>query len=166
MNKKALCEGAAIAAIAKNRADAEAALGARTDAIHSLCPDIAALSNEMEKNMNALMSTFYDKKSDPESFVKYRERAEELRTRRKALLLANGAYSRALLYYFLHRYMLSGAGEFDLDDRLVLCILLLLLCLAFTDGQVTAASVALFSKNVEYSTENIDILLEIIAERY
>ena len=96
MNKKALCEGAAIAAIAKNRADAEASLGARTDVIYSLCPEIAALSNEMEKNMNDLMSTFYDKKSDPESFVKYREKAEELRARRKALLVANGYEEDAL----------------------------------------------------------------------
>lgn len=89
-----------------------------------------------------------------------------VRERLLSILLANADESRALLYYFLHRYMLSGACEFDLDDRVTLCVLLLFICLAFVDSGVSAESAALFSKNVEYSTENIDILLRIIAERY
>jgi hypothetical protein len=78
-------------------------------------------------------------------------------------LSANADISRSLLYYFLHRYMLSGAMELDLDDRLTLCVLLLFICLGFIDGISVTDEAALFSKNIEYSTENIDILLDIIA---
>ena len=88
------------------------------------------------------------------------------RERLLSLLSANADESRALLYYLLHRYMLSGACEFDLNDRLTLCVLLLFICLIFLDGRSVVDSAVLFSKNVEYSTENIDILLRIIAERY
>lgn len=78
-------------------------------------------------------------------------------------LSANADISRSLLYYFLHRHMLSGAMELDLDDRLTLCVLLLFICLCFIDGISVTDEAALFSKNIEYSTENIDILLDIIA---
>ena len=61
MNKKAACEAAAIAAIAKNKQAAEAALAVRTAQIYAACPEIAAVNSEMEKNMNGLMDTFYDK---------------------------------------------------------------------------------------------------------
>ena len=108
----------------------------------------------------------------PRAFSKIELLSEDLRaigrlaTRERiisALSEHDGAV-RALLCYFLHRYFLAGAEDFDLDDRLTLSALLLFICLAFIgDGDVVGGCV-LFSKNVEYSTENIDILLDIIAE--
>lgn len=83
-----------------------------------------------------------------------------------ALIKAHEGEARALLYYFLHRYFLSGAESFDLDDRLTLCVLLLLIALLFVDGRGAVEGAVLFSKNIEYSTENIEILLSIIAEGY
>ena len=83
-----------------------------------------------------------------------------------SLLAKHTDVSRALLYYFLHRYMLSGASDFDLDDRLTLCVMLLFICLVFIGERGVVDGAVLFSKNIEYSTENIDILLDIIAERY
>ncbi len=80
------------------------------------------------------------------------------------LLRSREKEARDLLYYFLHRYFLAGAESFDLEDRLPLCVLLLFIALAFIgDGDAVFGAVA-FSKNIEYSTENIEILLEIIAE--
>jgi len=96
MNKKAICEAAALAAIAKNKDASEAALTQRTAQIYAACPEIAALNSEMEKNMNGLMATFYDKQSDPESFEGYRERAKQLRQKRKELLVAAGYDEDAL----------------------------------------------------------------------
>ncbi len=96
MNKKAACEAAAIAAIAKNKQAAEAALAVRTAQIYAACPEIAAVNSEMEKNMNGLMATFYDKKSAPESFETYRAKAKQLREKRRELLVAAGYEEDAL----------------------------------------------------------------------
>lgn len=82
-------------------------------------------------------------------------------------LVLLGDRARALLYYFIHRYFLAGIDEFDLDMRLSLCVMLLflsLLCIDDFGDEGVRASLVAFSKNVEYSTENIEILLDILTE--
>jgi lysine-N-methylase len=82
-------------------------------------------------------------------------------------LASSGDSVRALLYYFLHRYFLSEAEDLNMDMRLSLVLTLLFLCLLHTDkfdGNGMRDAAVAFSKNVEYSTENIDIILGILAE--
>lgn len=74
------------------------------------------------------------------------------------------AYFSRLLYYFIHRYFLSAEGQ--LGDNMWLCLALALavMGLVFTrDDRALESTAGLakdFSKNIEYSTENIDALLE------
>lgn len=83
-------------------------------------------------------------------------------------LMLLGERARAMLYYFVHRYFLAGVTDMDVDARLSLAVMLLMLYLLHIDDPSVSgardAAVA-FSKNVEYSTENIEILLGIIAEK-
>lgn len=83
-------------------------------------------------------------------------------------LMLLGERARAMLYYFVHRYFLAGVMDMDVDARLSFAVMLLMLYLLHMDDPSVSgardAAVA-FSKNVEYSTENIEILLGIIAEK-
>ena len=81
-----------------------------------------------------------------------------------ALIESRGDSLRPLLYYFLHRYFLAGAEDGDLDDRLSLAVILTLTYLLISEGMGDIEGAVCFSKNIEYSTENIEILLSIIAE--
>ncbi len=67
-----------------------------------------------------------------------------------------------LLYYFIHRYFLSAEGH--LLDNMWLCIALALAVAAkiFASDKSTAAAIVAkdFSKNIEYSTDNISMLIE------
>ena len=81
-----------------------------------------------------------------------------------SLIESRGDGLRPMLYYFLHRYFLAGAEDGDLDDRLSLAVILTLIYLLISEGEGDVEGAVRFSKNVEYSTENIGILLSIIAE--
>lgn len=82
-------------------------------------------------------------------------------------LVLFGDRARGLLYYFVHRYFLERLQDLDIGMRLSLAVMLLLLYLLHTedfDEMSYCESAVAFSKNIEYSTENIDILLDIISE--
>ena len=81
-------------------------------------------------------------------------------------LCALGPRARALLYYFIHRYFLAEAESLDITLRLSLSVMLLSMLALHTDDADIVSSAVEFSKNIEYSTENIEILLSIIAEGY
>ena len=82
--------------------------------------------------------------------------------RERLLRLGDGA--RALIYYFVHRYFLADLEWLDVESRLSLAAMLLLLLLLSSD-EISEHSAVAFSKNVEYSTENVDILLDIISQK-
>ncbi len=67
---------------------------------------------------------------------------------------------RALTYYFTHRYVREGVEDMTLGARVAFAILSALSTVAIgckTGDLVTAAT--LYSKNVEYSTDNVDFIL-------
>ena len=79
----------------------------------------------------------------------------------------DGAY-RALLFYFTHRYLRECIDDMSAMGRALLarCSADLIFLLSDTyeadDGLVKSA--VLFSKNIEYSTENIDILIDALSD--
>ena len=74
---------------------------------------------------------------------------------------------RGLLYYFTHRYVVGGVDDMTLGQRIVfalgsaLCIAALGDILEGESSDVLAA--VAYSKNIEYSTDNVDFLLESLA---
>ena len=77
---------------------------------------------------------------------------------------AGKSYFSRLLYYFIHRYFLSAEGQPRDNMRLASSLALATAAMIFhSEGQdlISAATTAKdFSKNIEYSTENISTLLE------
>lgn len=69
-----------------------------------------------------------------------------------------------LTYYFIHRYFLSAEGQPRDNMRLCLALTLATAAMIFhseSQDLISAATTAKdFSKNIEYSTENIDTLIE------
>ena len=71
---------------------------------------------------------------------------------------------RSLLYYFTHRYVREGIIDMTLGERILFALGSTFAILAFAevlsgDDKETRASV-LYSKNIEYSTDNVDMILD------
>lgn len=72
--------------------------------------------------------------------------------------------SRGLLYYFTHRYVREGVEDMSLSRRIILAIGSALAVAALSelldgDEPIVLAAVE-YSKNIEYSTDNVDYILE------
>lgn len=81
----------------------------------------------------------------------------------KDILIKEGAL-RSLLFYFTHRYVREGCYDMSLGARVhfALCSALTVVALSEvmkTDEPEISAAV-LYSKNIEYSTDNIDYILD------
>ena len=82
-------------------------------------------------------------------------------------LISTGAdgYARALLYYFVHRYLICAAVDGDIMPRIRLailsCVFICAVMLWRADTSLEGASTIAkdYSKSVEYSTDNIELLL-------
>ena len=74
---------------------------------------------------------------------------------------------RGLLYYFTHRYVVSGTQDMTLGQRIKFALGSALCIAALGDilkGESSDALAAVaYSKNIEYSTDNVDFLLESLA---
>ena len=82
-------------------------------------------------------------------------------------ILKNGDEYRALLFYFTHRYLRECIEDMSAAGRIMLarCSADLIFLIACTYGERDALERAavLFSKNVEYSTDNVDMLTNLLA---
>ena len=72
-----------------------------------------------------------------------------------------GCFTR-LLYYFIHRYFLSAEGQLTDNMRLCLALALAVSAEIFVNDKISdpVTTAKDFSKNIEYSTDNISTLLE------
>ena len=74
---------------------------------------------------------------------------------------------RPLLYYFTHRYVREGVADMSLGARVLFALGSALAAVALSEvidceeSDVRAA--VLYSKNIEYSTDNVDIILDKIS---
>ncbi len=76
--------------------------------------------------------------------------------------------AKGLLYYFTHRYVREGVEDMSLGHRILFALLSTLTILAMsevmdTDDHTVRAAV-LFSKNIEYSSENVDSILDRLSD--
>ena len=80
--------------------------------------------------------------------------------------LLDGA--RGLLYYFTHRYVREGVEDMSIGARILLAILSTLAIInistVINSDEALVRAAVLFSKNIEYSTENVDMILEELSE--
>ena len=72
--------------------------------------------------------------------------------------------AKGLLYYFTHRYVREGVEDMSLGQRILFALLSTLAIIAIsavtdTEEPIVRATV-LFSKNIEYSTDNVDMILD------
>ena len=76
--------------------------------------------------------------------------------------------TRPLLYYFTHRYVRDGVEDMTLGARVLfsLCSAIVITAISTaidtTDPEIRSA--VLFSKNIEYSTDNVDYLLDSLCQ--
>ena len=75
---------------------------------------------------------------------------------------------RPLLYYFTHRYVRDGVLDLSIGSKILFAILssmvtVALSCIISGDDPTVRAAVT-FSKNIEYSTDNVDLILEGLSE--
>ena len=71
---------------------------------------------------------------------------------------------RSLLFYFTHRYVREGVEDMTLGARIMFstaCALsVTAICEIIEDSEPEVRAAVLFSKNIEYSTENVDMILD------
>ena len=110
--------------------------------------DLDLLSADFGRNLTATLAAA---RENPAEFLAFLDSAGK-------------SYFSRLLYYFIHRYFLSTEGQPRDNMRLALSLALATAAMIFrSEGQdlISAATTAKdFSKNIEYSTDNINILLE------
>ena len=76
--------------------------------------------------------------------------------------------ARGILYYFTHRYVREGVEDMSMGQRILFALLSTLSVIAISkviksiEPLVRAA--VTYSKNVEYSTENVDNILDSLSE--
>lgn len=71
---------------------------------------------------------------------------------------------RGLIYYFTHRYVVSGVADMTLGQRVLFAFYSALtvaaLCEIMEGDDAAILAVVAYSKNIEYSTDNVDLILE------
>jgi len=71
---------------------------------------------------------------------------------------------RALLYYFTHRYVREGIEDMSLGKRVLFALgaslVIAAISLVSDSDEKDIRAAVLFSKNIEYSTDNVDIFLD------
>jgi lysine-N-methylase len=83
-------------------------------------------------------------------------------------LIKNLDGARGLLYYFTHRYVREGVEDMSLGQRILFALLSTLTVCALSkvidkeEKYIRAA--VLYSKNIEYSTDNVDMILDALSE--
>ena len=83
--------------------------------------------------------------------------------------IVNGlSEARGPLYYFTHRYVREGVEDMSIGQRILFALLSALAVVAIskvlnTDEPLVRAAV-LYSKNVEYSTDNVDYIYDRLSE--
>ena len=83
-------------------------------------------------------------------------------------LIADLDGARGLIYYFTHRYVREGVEDMSLASRVLFAITSSLAAIGVSavlnSDEVLIRSAVLYSKNIEYSTDNVDIILEGLCE--
>ena len=76
--------------------------------------------------------------------------------------------AKGLLYYFTHRYVREGAEDMSLGQRILFALLSTLAVVAIAEvmnsNDPLLRAAVLFSKNIEYSTDNVDMILDALSE--
>ena len=135
--------------------------------------ELAELDDDVE--MSDALGKFLDTLEGLEALDK--EWSENIKKARKALqdephcpeeLMRGGrdGHIRRLLFYFLHRYLLEGVPDLTIAARVRLSVYssLTVLLLSYIEEDESLEALCLaaksFSKNVEYSTDNVDALID------
>ena len=76
--------------------------------------------------------------------------------------------ARGLLYYFTHRYVREGVEDMSLGQRILFALLSALTVCALSnvmdEEERFVRAAVLYSKNIEYSTDNVDLILDALSE--
>ena len=76
--------------------------------------------------------------------------------------------ARGLLYYFTHRYAREGVEDMSLGQRILFALLSSLTVCALSnvidEEKRFVRAAVLYSKNIEYSTDNVDLILGALSE--
>lgn len=76
--------------------------------------------------------------------------------------------AKGLLYYFTHRYVREGAEDMSLGQRILFALLSTLAVVAIAEvmnsNDPLLRAAVLFSKNIEYSTDNVNMILDALSE--
>lgn len=117
--------------------------------------------DEIEKLLQCCLDIFSECETLSEEWYEVLKKAREVCV---GNVLKKDGVIRALLYYFTHRYVREGIEDMSLASRVLftLCSSLTVAAISLVtdahDKDVRAA--VMFSKNIEYSTDNVDYFLE------
>ena len=76
--------------------------------------------------------------------------------------------ARGLLYYFTHRYVKEGVEDMSLGQRILFALLSSFTVCALSnvmdEEERFVRAAVLYSKNIEYSTDNVDLILDALSK--
>lgn len=81
-------------------------------------------------------------------------------------IIEHSASARGLFYYFTHRYVREGSTDMTLGARVLFALLssLSVVAISLFSGKNMVRSAVCYSKNIEYSTDNVDMILDELSE--
>ena len=121
------------------------------------------------ENLEKLYADFLTILSECESLTdEWGELVESARRVDARWLIKSLDDARGLLYYFTHRYVREGVEDMSLGQRILFALLSSLticaLAKVISSEEKYVRAAVLYSKNIEYSTDNVEMVLDRLSE--
>lgn len=121
------------------------------------------------ENLEGLYADFLTILSECESLTdEWGELVESARRVDARWLIESLDGARGLLYYFTHRYAREGVEDMSLGQRILFALLSSFTVCALShvmdEEERFVRAAVLYSKNIEYSTDNVDLILDALSE--
>ena len=121
------------------------------------------------ENLEGLYADFLTILSECESLTdEWGELVESARRVDARWLIKSLDGARGLLYYFTHRYAREGVEDMSLGQRILFALLSSLTVCALSnvmdEEEMLVRATVLYSKNIEYSTDNVDLVLDRLSD--
>ena len=123
----------------------------------------------VQEKISDMLSRFLDMLSECEALGgEWQDVIKRARGMRNVTPLPYEKEIKSLLFYFTHRYVRECVEDLSIGQRILLAVLSSLSVIAISTvmdcEEKTVRAAVLFSKNIEYSTDNIDALLEQLSD--
>ena len=131
-------------------------------------PEICATQigmDEIESNLSEFIRMLYECEALDDEWTQALDKIEGVRLEE---ILKREREVNSLIFYFTHRYVRECTEDMSAGQRILFSLFSSLFIIALSsvinDEEKTVRAAVMFSKNIEYSTDNVDMILDDLTE--